>query len=72
MKLHERTMRVGGALADLRVLLIDFQEKHDLTDIEMLSIVNSYEATHLKYMLRAERHPDDPHRGADEAGDDDQ
>jgi hypothetical protein len=36
MKLHERTMKVQAATAQLRMDMIRFQQKHDLTDIETL------------------------------------
>lgn len=38
-----------------------------LTDIEVLSALADYQSRLAKYMLRAERHPEDPDRKAEEA-----
>lgn len=59
-------MKVQKAETDLSMKLLKFQQKHDLTDIEMLQILTQRQQTLLKYMLRAERHPDDPEKRADE------
>lgn len=67
MRLHPRTLPVQGAEADLRIALNDFQEQRDLTDIEMLRALQSHEERITRRLLRAERHPDDPDRKADEA-----
>jgi hypothetical protein len=67
MRLHERTMKVQAATAQLRMDMIRFQDEHGLTNLEMVQALQQIQATKLKYMLRAERHPDDPDRGADEA-----
>jgi hypothetical protein len=72
MKLHPRTLPVQGASAELRGLLIDFQGRHDLTNVEMLRILIDEMQSITKYMLRAERHPNDPDAKADEAVPDDQ
>ena len=66
MKIHPRTMPVSIASSQLAMHLIEFQGEYDLTDVEMFQAVTSWMQTHLKYMLREERHPDDPERGADE------
>lgn len=68
MKLHERTMPVARARAEICLALIRLQEEHDLTDIEMLQAIGEAQALILKYMLRAERHPNDPEAKGDEAG----
>jgi hypothetical protein len=67
LKLHSRTMLVQRASADIRTALLDLQEQHDLTDVEMLGVVGEWQAGKLKWMLRAERHPDEPGKRADEA-----
>lgn len=67
LRLHDRTRHVQRAEYDIRGKLLDLQEEHDLTDIEMLQVLNSAEGVVLKYMLRRERHPDDPEKKADEA-----
>ena len=66
LRLHPRTMPVQRASAEIRMALINAQKEHGLTDIEMLQAVAEWQATHLKYMLRAERHPDDPDAKGDE------
>lgn len=66
MKLNRRTMAVSKARAEFRNYVLDFTVKHDLTMIEMAQILTEGLADFLKYMLRAERHPDDPDRKADE------
>lgn len=67
VKLHPRTLPVQGAAAEIRLALIRLQDEHGLTDIEMLQAVGAWQAGKLKHMLRAERHPDSPDRGGDEA-----
>ena len=67
LRLHSRTMQVQGAEANIRLKLIEFQQEYGLTDIEMLQILHLAQLSILKYMLRAERHPNDPERKADEA-----
>jgi hypothetical protein len=66
LRLHPRTMPVQKAEAKLEQLLLEFQDEYDLTDIEMLRILIGRQMTITKYMLRAERHPEDPERKADE------
>lgn len=66
MRLHPRTLPVQGAAAEIRLALIRLQDEHGLTDVEMLQAVGQWQAGKLKWMLRAERHPKDPDRGADE------
>jgi hypothetical protein len=56
MKRHERSAPVSKASLELEVLISKFQEDNDLTDIELLQALNSYQQTMLKYMLRYERH----------------
>lgn len=68
MKLHARTMHVSRARNEIGLALIRLQQEHDLTDIEMLQAINEAQASILKYMLRAERHPTDPEAKGDEAG----
>jgi hypothetical protein len=66
VKLHARTMHVQRARADLQLMLIKFQDERDLTDVEMLGILAHWQERIITTMLRAERHPDDPDRKADE------
>lgn len=67
LRLHPRTLPVQGAEARIKLALLELQQEHDLTDVEMLQILHLAQLSILKYMLRAERHPDDPDRKADEA-----
>jgi hypothetical protein len=66
LRLHPRTMQVQRAGADLSQLLIDWQERHELTTIEACVEIADKLRSLLKYPLRAERHPDNPERKADE------
>lgn len=53
--------KVLGPLVDA------FQEEHGLTDVELLRCLLAHQNTLARYMLRCERHPDDPDAKADEA-----
>jgi hypothetical protein len=67
LRLHRRTMLVQRAESEFRVVVLDFLDKNDhLTDVELAQIMLLAPAIPLKYALRAERHPDDPSRKADE------
>lgn len=66
MKLHPRTLDVQRASSFIRGRLLDMQETHDLTDVEMLRILIEHQQSITKYLLREERHPGDPDRKADE------
>jgi len=67
MKLHPRTLPVQRAANELELLLIRFQEEHELTDVEMLRALLETSQRITKYMLREERHPGEPDHKADEA-----
>ncbi|QKW15462.1 hypothetical protein [Verrucosispora sp. NA02020] len=60
---HMPVQRAGNAI---RAELDRLQDEHDLTDIEMLRVLLEHQQNITKYMLRAERHPDDLDRKADE------
>ena len=67
MKLHERTMIVQKHQADFNWVMIEFIKDRDITYIELLILLNEYiRSSVLKYMLRHERHPDDPEKKAGE------
>ena len=67
LRLHPRTMRMVRAEAEFRVMVLTFLDANsDLTDVELAQIMLLAPAIPLKYALRAERHPDDPSRKADE------
>jgi hypothetical protein len=59
MPVREAELKICMELDRLR-------REHDLTDVEMLRAVLSYLSEQSRYMLRVERHPDDPERKADE------
>lgn len=63
MRVSREAQRVRVAQAEVAVELSRMQEAKDLSDIEMLQAVNTWQGTALKYMLRAER--GDPDRPAD-------
>lgn len=67
LRLHKRTMKVQSASAELHGYLLTFQQGQELTDVEMLGILIEHQQRITTWMLRAERHPDDPARKADEA-----
>lgn len=67
VKLHERTLMVQRASVRIREDLEKLQARYGLTDVEVLRILNHHQDTITKYMLRTERHPDDPSKKAGEA-----
>jgi len=68
MRLHDRTLKVQAAQFRFNDLLLSFQQEHGLSYVEMVNIIaGSMQTELLKYMLRAERHPEDPSKKADEA-----
>lgn len=67
MRLHPRTIKVQAARARLFALTLDFQDEHELTDTEMLALIIYLAERAQVRLLRAERHPDDPSKKADEA-----
>jgi hypothetical protein len=62
---HDRAQQVAEASAEIGVELNRMQREHGLTTTEMLQAVGSWQMSCLKYMLRAERHPDNPGEPAD-------
>lgn len=67
MKLHERTMLNQKHQCDFMTAMIDFLKDRDITYVELLIVMNQYMlSSALKYMLRMERHPDDPEKRGDE------
>jgi len=67
MRLHPRYFIVREASAAITNAVHAATEKHDLTLGEVVSILTEQLALSAKYLLRVERHPDDPCRKADEA-----
>ncbi|MEV2239596.1 hypothetical protein [Micromonospora sp. NPDC049891] len=66
MRLRPRTMTVQRASNKIRAELDRLQQEHDLTDVEMLRVLLEHQRELTTGLLRAERHPDDPDRKADE------
>jgi hypothetical protein len=67
LRIHPRTMMVQHAEAEFDVVVLSFLDSHShLTDIELAGIMSQAIRYPLKQLLRAERHPDDPDRKADE------
>ncbi len=66
MKLHSRTMVVSQADLEFRTLLRALTEKYDLTFGETIKILSEYLSTEATYMIREERHPEDPGKKGDE------
>ena len=65
MKLHPRPMMVKRAEVELSQFLLQWAERHGLTGCEMVRALTEQIQMCLKYMLRAERHPEDPNKKAD-------
>lgn len=66
MRLHERTRIVGNARRELAEAVEDIADKHGLTLVETAYIVHEAQSWWLRYLLRADRHPDDPSKKADQ------
>ena len=62
---HDRAQQVAEASAEIGVELNRLQRENGLTTTEMLQATGSWQMSCLKYMLRRERHPDDPGEPAD-------
>jgi len=67
IKMHKRSQIVTKARHEFDQFVIDWVKRHDLTYGEMFSIFGHAIASEAKYMIRGERHPDDPDKGGDEA-----
>ena len=57
---------VKSAEVELTQFLRQWAERHELTWCEMARALTEQIQMCLKYMLRAERHPEDPNKKADE------
>lgn len=66
MRLHPRHHTVTTASHEIDTAIHEAWERHDLTNIEVLQILSAFQVRVLKFMLRSERHPDDPDKGGDE------
>lgn len=59
MKLHARYFVVDEARLEFQKFWRNLEKKHELTFGEMFSILGDQVANLAKYLVRAERHPDD-------------
>ena len=66
MKLHKRYQLCSEAGLALSGLLLKWLEKYDLTELEVIRMLNQEQEKWVRYALRSERHPEDPSRKADE------
>ena len=67
IKLHPRMGMISTAEAKLKIVFFDELKKHNLTYIEAMQAAVGIQTSLLRYALRAERHPEDPEKKADEA-----
>lgn len=68
MRLHERYHLVQEARLGLSGRVIEWLDAYpDLTYVEAMQCLQAEQDSLLRYALRAERHPDDPDKKADEA-----
>lgn len=67
MRLHPRLATVREAELEIEIAIGEIAKKHNLTYGEMFSILSTQMQREAKYMIRAERHPDDPAKKGDEA-----
>ena len=65
MKRHPRAAIVAKAGAAIIFKVSEVTDEYDLTETELAKILNEQMASVIKYMLRAERHPEDPETPAD-------
>lgn len=59
MRIHHRVHLVQEAESEIRKSLLNFQRKHNLTDVEFLHILTGVQQTTLRYMLQEEEHESD-------------
>ena len=67
MRLHPRTMVVQRAAGEIRMAILKLVEQHDLTIAETIGILAEAISGEVKWLIRQERHPNDPDKGGDEA-----
>jgi hypothetical protein len=66
VRLHPRLQIVTAAGRDLSDAVDRVCREHQLTDVEALRLLHEQSGRFTTWLLRAERHPDDPDRKADE------
>ena len=67
LRLHERTRLVEKAEYELDAAVAKIVTEHDLTYGEILSILSVLLSRYARFLVRTERHPDDPDKKGDEA-----
>lgn len=67
MTLHPRLFVVQAAEMEMAKAVGDLIERHQLTYVETMQALTNFQQRYLKYMLREERHPNDPDKKGDEA-----
>lgn len=67
VQLHPRTRPADRARSKLHEYVLAFSDEHELTDNEMAGILLYLASRFNTFALRAERHPGDPEKKADEA-----
>jgi hypothetical protein len=63
-RIHQRERNVQVAEQELRELVISWYQKLSLTSTEVLSVLVNECGSGLRYLMRKERHPDDPSKPA--------
>ena len=67
VKMHPRAKVVSQAQGELDAFLLKLGQKHDLTYGEIFSLLGRAVSENAKWLVRGERHPDDPDKKGDEA-----
>ena len=67
LRLHERTRLVQKAEYELDAAVVKIATEHNLTYGEILSILSVLLNRYARFLVRAERHPDDHDKKGDEA-----
>lgn len=67
MRLHPRYTIAKAAELQISAAISAAIQEHDISYAELLVILAEQQRMYATYLLRTERHPDDPERKADEA-----
>lgn len=67
IKLYPKTQEVNSAKLELGSFIHELESKYKLTYGEIIKILGSAIAREAKYLIRVERHPNDPDKKGDEA-----
>lgn len=66
LMLHDRALLVQSARNELSRCVVKVWEQHELTAIELVTVLATLTAEYAKYPLRDERHPGQPDKKANE------